>query len=220
MSTSRKASPISKSQILPESGVLSFTGMRRTGKTEVSRIVAMRLGFPLFDTDQIFDSQYHITIDAFRQSSGWIGFRRVESGIIMDLFSRIGNRAIVSLGGGALAHGDSEFHRLLNLQRVKEKGLVVYLTPSPDLLTSARILADRELALGQDPNRPPLPQSDQRSKTAFEKTYDTLRQRHPLYMDACNGFVVYESDKQGTAQKMIKEKADQVIREMAKRLRV
>lgn len=219
MATIRKAAPGPKGIVLPDHAVLSFTGMRRTGKTKVAELVAKRLGFPLFDTDAILESQYHLKVADFVRTSGWEGFRRTETGIILDLFDGIGDRAIISLGGGALAHFDNDYYRNMNIRTVKEGGLVVYLLPSSDLERSARILADRELAAGNDdPNRPPLPQSHPKNRSVFEKIYYTLRQRHPLYMDACDGFVINEYDKSGTPQQQIQQKADEVIERLALRL--
>ncbi|MDE1865778.1 MAG: hypothetical protein KGH94_04050 [Candidatus Micrarchaeota archaeon] len=190
--------------ILRPSETISLTGMRFSGKTEVGKALSERLGIPLHDTDTIFRQQYGTTVQNYVKSAGWRGFRAAECGVILDLFSQIRENAIVSLGGGALVNSDSIYHRNLNLQAVKDKGMVVYLLPSPDLKLSAAILGERERMNGEDNNRPKLP------------PLETLVERHPLYLAACDNFVVYEAEL-GKADKseMIDRKAGEIIRRIS-----
>jgi shikimate kinase len=185
----------------------------------MARLVAAKLNFPLYDTDEIFLQQYKITIQAFVKTTGWLNFRRVENGIVMDLFSSLPKNAVVSLGGGVLAHDIDRYLRELNTQRVTEKSQVIYLIPSPSLEESARILTVRELRSLEDPSRPPLPQTDTRAQSLYDQTLRLITQRHPFYLSASKGFVVYENDETEREQEAVIKRADLVMAEMAALLR-
>ncbi len=190
-------------------GALSFTGMRFSGKTTIAKLVSERIGAQFFDTDALFVERYGVSITDYVAKSSLLGFRAAESVVIRKLFSRLPDVAVVSLGGGALANSESLHYMKINTRIVTRKGPVVYLTPSPDPEVSARILTERENQGGVDPNRPPLP----------EKTLETLIKRHPFYQGASNGFVVYESDKTGSKDEVISQRADEIIRKISVLLR-
>jgi shikimate kinase len=189
---------------------LSFTGYRRSGKSSVSEIVAVKLGIERFCTDAIFEERHKMKIKTYVEVFGWVGFRAAESDVGREIYSGLKDRAIVDLGGGFLSNSESVFHRNLNVEMAKMSGQIVYLTPDEDAQVSAKILAQREVLANSDPSRPPLPQ----------KTMDVVIARHPLYMAACDGFVVYESGKIGTEASVIHQKADEVIRRMNPLLRI
>ncbi len=192
--------------------IVSFIGLRRSGKTTIAQLVAKKLNLPFFDTDQIFAQQYNTTVDAFVNSTkvpNWEGFRRVENGIIMDLYAQIKD-GVVGLGGGAVAH-EFPYYRNLNITTIRAAGPVVYLRPYPSDEESARILAERELKDPSNPNRPPLGQEDPNAKSVHEKTLKLLQQRHPFYQLASNGLVVYEYEVDGSYDEALARRADEVI---------
>jgi shikimate kinase len=194
-------------------GVFSFTGMRFSGKTTISKRIGERLKFPVYDTDDEFFHQYHQTISEYVKTANWQMFRAKESGIIMDLFHDLPHNALVSLGGGALAHGDSEYCRVQTVGVVRAKGHVIYLLPSPDLDISAMVLSEREKKMLEDPSRPPLANSPS-AKSVFEKTLETLKRRDPLYREAAD-LVAYEPNLSMTKEEELDWRANDLIGKMA-----
>ena len=62
-----------------------LTGFRGTGKTEIGRIVAGRLGLPFLDTDQLIEQKSGRSIPEIFEKDGEAAFRAIEGGVIAAL---------------------------------------------------------------------------------------------------------------------------------------
>jgi shikimate kinase len=134
-----------------------ITGFMGCGKTEVARRLALRLGVPMIDLDQVIAERQGRTAAQLIVEEGEPAFRLIETDMLREALGE--GILIVSLGGGAWI---TEANREL-ISRCD--GLSVWLD-APFELCWQRIEAS--------PEDRPLG----RSKEQAEELY---RQRHPIY---------------------------------------
>jgi shikimate kinase len=103
---------------------LVVIGPMAAGKSKIGRRVARRLGLPFTDTDRVVVSE-HGPIPAIFEDEGEQAFRAYEHDAVARAVRR---RSIVSLGGGAVLHPDT--------QTLLERATVVYLTVSAEAVRS------------------------------------------------------------------------------------
>ncbi|MCH7713967.1 MAG: 3-dehydroquinate synthase [Chloroflexi bacterium] len=96
-----------------------------TGKTEVGRLVAQRIGWPMVDADDQVESRAGKSIEEIFQEGGEDAFRALERDVIRELCSGTGR--VVAAGGGAFI--DPE-----NRDRMLANGLVICLSASPETI--------------------------------------------------------------------------------------
>lgn len=137
---------------------LILVGMMGAGKTTVGRMLAQALGFEFVDADRELESRSGALIATIFSVEGEDGFRRREAALLDELSQRAG--IVLATGGGAVLNPDTR-------QRLRERGLVVYLRASADEI-HRRTRNDR--------SRPLLQTADPRAKIA-----ELLAQREPLY---------------------------------------
>jgi shikimate kinase len=111
-------------------------GYRGTGKTTVARLLAARLGWDWIDADEYLEQQSGLTIRAIFEKEGEAGFRDREERVLTELCRR--ENLILATGGGAIL-------RAANRVRLREAGLVVWLTADPETIW-ARLQADTTTA--------------------------------------------------------------------------
>lgn len=140
-------------------------GYMAVGKTTVGRCLAEELEVPFLDTDLYIEEKCGRKIADIFLAEGESYFRDMETEAIRDLMGKMGNGAVISVGGGLPVR--EENRRLL-----KELGLIVYLTASPDtILQRVGLNADRPLLKGGDREK---------------KVKDMLLLRAPLYEAAAD----------------------------------
>jgi len=100
-------------------------GFMGTGKSEVGRRLAQRLGRAFVDTDQLVEERAGKRVAAIFAEDGEAVFRTLERDAVADAVGRSG--AIVSVGGGAVL--DPE-----NVRRLREAGMLIYLTARPEVI--------------------------------------------------------------------------------------
>lgn len=142
-------------------GNIVLTGFMGTGKTEVGRILADRLGFCLIDVDaEIVKSRGMAVADIFRLS-GEESFRDAESHVIREVAAR--RNAVISTGGGAVLRPE-------NVDALRSSGIIVCLTASPETIYERTSrTTDRPLLQVDDPLR---------------RIRQLLEQRRPFYETA------------------------------------
>ncbi|MFA5352863.1 MAG: shikimate kinase [Thermodesulfovibrionales bacterium] len=120
-----------------------LTGFMGTGKTEVGKILAVRLGYSLIDADSEIEREQGVTITEIFQRSGEAGFRDIEADVIRRLSER--ERTVISTGGGAVLRQE-------NMDNLRKKGVIVCLTASAEAIYN-RICTDtgRPLLQVEDP---------------------------------------------------------------------
>lgn len=162
---------------------LWLIGYRGCGKTTVGRLLGQHWGIPNFDADDCIEQRAGKTIAEIFASGGEVAFRDLESAVVAELAQRIrtGDRAVVSLGGGAVLR---EENRLV----IRGVGRVVWLRASAETLL-ARIEADAATAA----RRPNLTGAG-----GIEEVRAMLAIREPIYRD-CADLIVEAGDRDPAA---------------------
>ena len=124
-------------------GTIVLTGFMGTGKSEVGRRLAKRLGRPFVDTDQLVEAQAGKSVAAIFSDDGEAAFRALEREAVVAATAR--GDAVIAVGGGAILDP-------INVERLRAAGVVVCL--SADAATIIRRIGDvarRPLLAGGDP---------------------------------------------------------------------
>lgn len=151
--------------ILLGSVPIFLTGFMGVGKSGIGSVLAERLGWKFVDTDQIVEQEAGLSIAQIFQTHGEAHFRELEQKVVIRATSY--QNTVVSLGGGALMDPES-------LRAVEERGNLVYLSASPELLQNR---------LGKNAEkRPLLAGLDRRQQ--LEKIQALLKIREPIYQKA------------------------------------
>jgi shikimate dehydrogenase len=138
-------------------------GMRGSGKTAVGKVLAQRLGQELIEMDELIVQKEGMSIPEIVKEHGWEGFRDLEAEITAEVAER--DNIINATGGGVVV-------REPNVSRLKQNGLVVWLTAGVDTLLER---------IGDDESRPLL-----KGKSQREDMEITLAERQPLYQKAAD----------------------------------
>lgn len=144
------------------------------GKTTVGRQLAKRLHRRFLDADHEVEARTGVRIPVIFEIEGEAGFRRREA-LVIDELSREEGLVLATGGGVVLARE--------NRQRLRETGLVVYLSAPPEVLYE-RTRHDR--------NRPLLQVADPLAKLG-----ELYAQRDPLYREVAH--IVVEGQRGGVA---------------------
>ena len=100
---------------------LVLTGFMATGKTEVGRLLARRLGRPFVDTDGLVETAARCSVAQIFAGDGEAYFRRLERDAVEEACAV--PDAVIATGGGTLLDPD-------NRRRLVGAGPVVCLTAS------------------------------------------------------------------------------------------
>ena len=100
---------------------LVLTGFMATGKTEVGRLLACRLGRPFVDTDGLVETAARCSVAQIFAGDGEAYFRRLERDAVEEACAV--PDAVIATGGGTLLDPD-------NRRRLVGAGPVVCLTAS------------------------------------------------------------------------------------------
>lgn len=104
---------------------IALIGFMGAGKTAVAKILAKNLGKELVELDSLIKLKAGKSIpDIFRQD-GEIAFRELEIEVTRKVAE--GNNQIIACGGGIVLNK-------INIDRLKEKAVVVYLIASPEII--------------------------------------------------------------------------------------
>lgn len=96
-----------------------------TGKSVVGKIIAKKTGLTFVDTDALIVEAAGKSINSIFEEDGEEAFRQIEAKMISKACKDKGQ--IISTGGGAVTIED-------NLRIMKESGLLVALTASPETI--------------------------------------------------------------------------------------
>ena len=144
-----------------------FVGLMGSGKSILGKLLASRLSLKLVDLDDLIVERAGKSIPAIFEESGEQVFRQLESDLLQDVLCS-DEPIIVATGGGAVL---SEHNR----QCMKEKGKVVWLDASPEILAT-RITGDS--------NRPLLQAVD-----PLQRMQQLSQERSPLYAEVADLYI-------------------------------
>ncbi len=106
-------------------GHIYLIGFMGVGKTSTSHRLSNKLGVEELDTDAMIVEQEGKNIPEIFADSGEEYFRQVETGILDKLSGMA--PCVISCGGGLAM-------REINVKKMKESGIVVYLTAEPETI--------------------------------------------------------------------------------------
>ncbi len=138
-----------------------LVGLMGAGKTNIGRRLAARLGLPFIDADAEIEAAAGETIEEIFKRHGEAAFRDGERRVIARLLD--GPVHVLATGGGAFMDAQTR-------ERIRERGISVWLRADLDLLL-ARV-ARRD-------DRPLLKNGDRRAILAA-----LIEQRYPIYAEA------------------------------------
>lgn len=117
-------------------------GPRSVGKSTIGKSLAKKLKIEYFDFDEFVEKELD-GIDRHIKKSGIEPYRKQESKLLKKFLSNLPNEAIISLGGGTIA---SQFPKLNkeNINEIKKRGEIIYLSPSNNKKEAIKILFKNE----------------------------------------------------------------------------
>lgn len=150
-----------------------LVGMPGAGKSTVGRLLAGALGQTFIDSDEEIVQRNGVEIATIFEIEGEAGFRERETAVINALTSK--SPIVLATGGGAILRED-------NRRILRERGLVVYLRASLDMLEAR---TQKKHGNGTTTRVRPLLEGPNR-RAALESL---LKLRGPLY-EQCAHLVV------------------------------
>jgi len=143
---------------------VALIGFMGVGKTAVGEALAKKLGKKFVELDGLIEQKAGKTISDIFQQDGEIAFRELEIEVVKEV-SR-GENQVIACGGGIVLNK-------INIDRLREKSIIVYLTASP------RVILKRTSA---DENKRPLLNIQDRARQVRE----LVRFRRPFYERAAD----------------------------------
>ena len=160
-------------------------GYMGTGKTEVGKRLAKKLGMKFIELDRLIEERAGKKIAEIFRTQDEIAFRELE----IEATKKIAGEksSVIACGGGIVLNK-------INIDRLKENGVTVYLTASPQTILK-RVAAEK----GQ---RPLLAVNDQ-----LKTVTDMLKFRKPYYERSADITI-------NTSRKNIETVAQEIIRKL------
>ena len=141
---------------------IALIGFMGTGKTAVGKALAERLGKEFIELDALIERKAGKTIPEIFQQDGEVRFRELEIEVARGVAGR--KNAVIACGGGLVLNK-------INIDRLSEECVMVYLTASPQVILK-RTSADKG-------ERPLLNTTDQALRIR-----ELMRFREPFYRRA------------------------------------
>ncbi len=140
-----------------------LVGFMGTGKTAVGKALAKRLKREFVETDELITKRAGKPISRIFQEDGETRFREFEIAVTKDVSLK--DRLVIAGGGGIVLNK-------INTDRLKEKGVIVYLTASPAMILK-RVSGDNARPLLNSVNK-------------ADRIKELLGERKPFYERACD----------------------------------
>lgn len=180
--------------------VIGFMGV---GKTAVGKVLAKRLGKKFVELDSVIERKAGKSIPEIFQQDGEVTFRELEIEVTKRLVLSGAKDLVIACGGGIVLNK-------INIDRLKNEAIIVYLTASPRVLLrrisgsgEGRPLLNRSNRGGDEPRHYDL---DARSPLN-RSIQELLRFRKPFYDRAAD-------IKISTSKLDINSVAEQIIVEL------
>ena len=134
-------------------------GYMGTGKTAVGRRLAEKLGMKFIEVDSLIEKQAGRKITDIFHTAGGTAFREMEIEAIKKIAAE--KRSVIACGGGVVLNR-------INIDRLQENGVVVYLTASTHIIMKR---------VSVEAGKRPLLEIENQLKTIT----DMLKFRKPFY---------------------------------------
>ena len=162
-------------KIYKEKENIVLTGMPRSGKTTLGKILAKSLSRPLIDTDDMIIKKTGKTPSEIFAEEGEKYFRDVESEVVREISVKTG--LVISTGGVAILRNE-------NVDALKMNGKLFFLDRPLDAL---------------------LPTKDRPLANSKEKIIALYKTRRPIYLAAADEIIKVEGTPRHTAEFILKE---------------
>jgi len=127
-------------------------GLSGSGKSTIARLLADRLGRPLFDVDALIEKEYGESILSLIESKGEAYFQECESHILTRIEQTVGEEA-----GAVVAMADGNVLRPEKRREVVVRGICVHLAVEPEeALRRLQAQWSSALSRGADSAMPPV----------------------------------------------------------------
>ena len=104
---------------------LALIGFMGAGKTAVGKVLAEKLGRSFVELDLLIEQKVGEPISEIFQQEGEIVFRELEIEVTREVSK--GRNLVIACGGGIVLNK-------INVDRLKENAIIVYLTASPGVI--------------------------------------------------------------------------------------
>ena len=160
-----------------------LTGFMGTGKSAVGQILAKKTGLAFVDSDDLIVKAAGKSINSIFEEDGEGVFRQIEAKVISEVCKNKGQ--VISTGGGAVTIED-------NLRIMKDSGLLVALTATPDVILSR---------IEKEGHRPLLKKDNSR-----QKIEELVLKREEFYKKADFTIDTTDISPDAVAEKIVKLK--------------
>jgi shikimate kinase len=118
-----------------------LTGYMASGKSNLGRLVAEKLGFSFIDLDDMFEARFRISVLDFFDRYDEDAFRRIERSLLDETTRMV--QTVISTGGGTPCFYD-------NMDVIKRAGISIYLRWPVTALTERLKVVKRKRPLLRD----------------------------------------------------------------------
>jgi shikimate kinase len=163
---------------------IALIGFMGTGKTEVGKILAEKLGKEFIELDTLIEKKAGKPIPAIFRDEGEIGFRELEINVTREAAGR--KNAVIACGGGIVLNK-------INIDRLGQECVIVCLVASPAVILK-RTSTDKD-------GRPLLAVADR-----VRQIKELMEFRRPYYARSADIMINTSRLKPGTVARRIIEK--------------
>ena len=143
---------------------VALIGFMGSGKTAVGKALAEKLNKEFVELDAMIEQKAGKSIPEIFQQDGEIAFRELEIEVTREISSQ--KNLVIACGGGVVLNK-------INIDRLKQEAVIVYLTASPDIILKR--------TLGGGETRPLLNVPDKAAEIR-----ELLKFRQPFYHRAAD----------------------------------
>jgi len=162
---------------------VALIGFMAAGKTAVAGVLAKKLGKQFVELDALIEHRAGKSIADIFEQDGEIAFRELEIALTKEVSAK--KNQVIACGGGLVLNK-------INIDRLKEQAVMVYLEASPEVILK-RASSDNTVR--------PLLKGDRKAQTIGE----LVRFRQPYYERAADITIdTSEMDVNTIAQKIIR----------------
>jgi shikimate kinase len=150
---------------------IALIGFMGAGKSTIAGLLAEKLGKQAVELDKLIELKAGKSIADIFSDDGETAFRRLEIEVAGEIAA--GNNRVISCGGGIVLNN-------INIDRLKQKGIIVYLKASSEVLHKRIINKKIDRPLLKDDN-------------SLQAVREMMQARQPLYERAAD-IVIDTSD--------------------------
>ena len=166
---------------------IAMIGFMGAGKSTIAKLLADKLGKQAIELDKLIELKAGKSIAAIFNDDGEATFRQLETELTAEIAAN--ENRVISCGGGIVLNK-------INIDRLKQKGVVVYLAASPEVLHKR--IVNKKL------DRPML-----KGNNSLQAVLEMMQTRQPLYEKAADIVIVTtDIDTKATVDLIIKRLKD------------